>query len=72
MLASLISLGFFFFLFTLLTDFELSDIDGFGVYNLLEETEVKQTHHQIHDYKLGKLLQSGGWWGSGQEKVMET
>lgn len=32
----------FFFLFKLLTDFELSDIDVFGVYNLLEETEVKQ------------------------------
>ena len=32
----------FFFLFKLLTDFELSDIDGFGVYNLLEETEVEQ------------------------------
>ena len=28
---------FFFYLFKLLTDFELSDIDGFGVYNLLEE-----------------------------------
>ena len=57
----------FFFLFKLLTDFELSDIDGFGVYNLLEETEVKHTtKYMITNW--GNCFEVEGGGGVGKRK----